>query len=358
MTHMHKANKPINSNPSAKAKSPSPIASVSSSRSKTDADHILQLQRTFGNRAVIRMMQQPSIQRVAFKCEFTGDSYDTDDPESLDDLVNDLNDPDYEDNDFYSEVYKHVQGDKNALDSLMNQCQLFDNYVKRKSHVGVTSQALPYQKCEEIGNEAIKAARVVIPAAGNQLKDLKANSEAFPRAKATSRIINGFREFLSERGLAKSAMDFKDLHPFIKDEIAKVTHGGLCGDYAAVVYTYIRKKYPTVPVRIVKAKEFAGHSWVELESSDKGQCVVDAWPSVKRIPVPKDLFFATESTYDTENFAKMIGFQEPKVELMLKVWSDFVTEAQRILQEELDKKRDIPKEEEGAFKQETPFKTK
>ncbi len=192
----------------------------------------------------------------------------------------------------------------------------------------------PVERCREIGAEALKHARDVIPHAGNQLLDLQKEPQAYPRAKASAEIMKAFKEFLLSAN-GPEYLKLINLHPFIRNEIAQITRGGLCGDYAAVVYTSITRRYPDLPARIVKSRSHGDHAWVEITANDGKSYVVDPWPTVERLVVPVDEFFTTEDAEKTMNVKNEMDKQQKDVNEMLQRWKEFQSRAKEILDQQL-----------------------
>ncbi len=195
----------------------------------------------------------------------------------------------------------------------------------------------PVEVCQEIGMQAIVHARKVIPLAGNQLLDLEKQPEAYPRAKASAEIMRAFKEFLLSAN-GPEYLKLINLHPFLRNEIAQIARGGLCGDYAAVVYTFITRKYPDLPARIVKSRSHGDHAWVEITANDGKSYGVDPWPTVERLVVPVDEFFTTEDAEKTMNVKNEMDKQQKDVNKMLQRWKGFEEQAQKILAKQLKEK--------------------
>ncbi len=338
-----------------------------SSPLSNNASTILYLQRMIGNHAVVKLLQpQQRIQRVTFNIKGLG-SYCTEDDEvgksdggtgtfsHIDAIVKDLEDID--DAEIFQSLFEQLSGlgtkGQEILSTLKETRPDFKKFADKQQVTATDSrgllpatatpaaatssktetkstQELPsFEMCSALGKEAIEYARKVIPFAGNQVQDIANDPKAAERASRTKEIATAFKTFLKDNEV-KLASDMQ-LHPKIRSEIAMITRGGLCGDYAALVYDYIRSKYPEIPVIIANAKDFGQHAWVELQCAEKKTCIVDAWPSVERFPVTPEQFFTTKDAVKTAERREEIKLQEQGLGRIMSLWEQFKAKAQTIV---------------------------
>ena len=173
------------------------------------------------------------------------------------------------------------------------------------------------ETCQNFGLAAIDYARGVIPLAGNQQKDVQQDPSAQHRSAISDKAHRGFLEYVRARGFDK----ITSVPPFIRQRIAVKTQGGMCGDYATLVYKFLRSE--GLPARIFKSHSHGSHAWVVIKSNTGTEWFVDAWPTDVRDIVQEAEFFTAVHNKLTSEVMDDQAYSTAEKEELLALWIAF-----------------------------------
>ncbi|NEQ40512.1 MAG: hypothetical protein F6K40_31495 [Okeania sp. SIO3I5] len=181
------------------------------------------------------------------------------------------------------------------------------------------------ETCKQFGNEAIAYATKMIPKAGNQKENIQF---IYPvvRMELTKGMYKQFQEYVKTNSENEDMKSYvaRALPPTIRQNIITMTHGGMCGEYATLVYLYLKEE-KKIPCKIFKSAGHGEHAWVMMRSSEGVDLCIDAWPTENREVVPIEEFFETIDFSNSKDIQEIIEFYEKeKNELEVKkLWESF-----------------------------------
>lgn len=191
--------------------------------------------------------------------------------------------------------------------------------------IDLDNTGLTFDQCKEVGNEAIAYARKKIPHAGNQEEEYENDLMVLASSELTKGLYIEFKEFVARyKGGEHRSLVATSIPPEIRRNIVSLTAGGTCGEYATLVYLFLREH--NIPCKIFKSAGHGEHAWVMMRSNDGRNVCIDAWPTETREVVPIEQYFASVDQSKTSELHETIRFQEENEDIVDELWAEFLKE--------------------------------